>query len=134
MKKHVLLLALSFLWVIVSAQTVKMTYHFDNPVVSDIQEYKQIHFEGCMQTAIAGNPTLPYYSVSLLLPHGTEAESIEVILSDFVEMDGSYNLFPHQPARPYSKPERTVFMKMKKYIILNPLIHLKIMVFLPQTT
>ena len=96
MKKHVLLLALSFLWVIVSAQTVKMTYHFDNPVVSDIQEYKQIHFEGCMQTAIAGNPTLPYYSVSLLLPHGTEAESIEVILSDFVEMDGSYNLFPHQ--------------------------------------
>lgn len=111
-----------------------MTYHFDNPVVSDIQEYKQIHFEGCMQTAIAGNPTLPYYSVSLLLPYGTEAESIEVILSDFVEMDGSYNLFPHQPARPYSKPERTVFMKMKKYIILNPLIHLKIMVFLPQTT
>lgn len=111
MKKHVLLLALSFLWVIVSAQTVKMTYHFDNPVVSDIQEYKQIHFEGCMQTAIAGNPTLPYYSVSLLLPQGTEAESIEVILSDFVEMDGSYNLFPHQPARPYSKPERTVFMK-----------------------
>lgn len=111
MRKHLLLFILSFIMLTASAQTIKITYHFDNPIVNDIQGYKQIHFDGCMQTAQAGNPTLPYHSVSLLLPQGTEAESIEVILSDFVEMEGSYNLFPYQPARPYSKPERTVFMK-----------------------
>ena len=81
------------------AQTVEMTYHFDNPKVTELRGYQQISFEGCMQTALAGNPSLPYYAISLMLPQGTEAESIEVELSDFQEVGENISLFPYQPSR-----------------------------------
>ena len=86
------------------AQTVEMSYHFGQPNVTHIMGYDQIQFKDCMQSALAGQPSLPWQSVSLMLPQGTEAESIEVGLSDFVEMDGNYDLYPYQPARTYSNP------------------------------
>ena len=64
-----------------------------------------------MQTAVEGNPSLPYKAVSLLLPNGAEAASVEVILSDFEEITLDKQLFPYQAARPYSKPERKAFVK-----------------------
>ncbi len=90
---------LSMMSLLMTAQTVEMTYHFDNPKVTEFRGYQQIGFDGCMQTAIAGNPSLPYQMVSLMLPQGTEAESIEVELSDFQEIKGNVNLFPYQPSR-----------------------------------
>ena len=102
--------------VITFAQTVEMTYHFDNPKVTELRGYQQINFEGCMQTAVAGNPSLPYQVVSLMLPQGTEAESIEVELSDFQEIEGSFNLFPYQPSR-------TVGDNEKRDLIVNDAIY-----------
>ena len=99
MKKITLLLLLSIMSLVTFAQTVEKTYHFDNPQVTELRGYQQISFEGCMQTAVAGNPSLPYQMVSLVLPQGTEAESIEVELSDFQEVEGNINLFPYQPSR-----------------------------------
>ena len=99
MKKLTFLLVLSMMGLLVSAQTVEMTYHFDNPKVTELRGYQQVQFEGCMQTALAGNPSLPYQVVSLMLPQGTEAESITVELSDFQEIEGNFNLFPYQPSR-----------------------------------
>lgn len=96
---------------LVSAQTIEHTYHFENPVVNKIQDYSQLQFKGCMQTAVEGNPSLPYKSVSLMLPYGAEAESVEVILSDFEEITLDSQLFPYQASRPYSKPERKAFVK-----------------------
>lgn len=81
------------------SQTVEKTYRFDNPTITEFRGYQQMSFEDCMLTAEAGCPSLPYHSVSLLLPQGTEAESIEIVLSDFVEIEGSVNLFPYQPSR-----------------------------------
>ena len=92
--------------IITFAQTVEMTYHFDNPKVTELRGYQQINFEGCMQTAVAGNPSLPYQAVSLMLPQGTEAESIEVELSDFQEIEGNHNLFPYQPSRTMGDTEK----------------------------
>lgn len=89
-----------------TAQTVEMTYHFDNPEVTELRGYRQINFEGCMQTAVAGNPSLPYQAVSLMLPQGTEAESVEVELSDFQEIEGSISLFPYQPSRTVGDNEK----------------------------
>lgn len=111
MKKLTLLIFVSMISLFVSAQVVEHTYHFENPEVTEIQSYNQVQFSNCMQTAVAGNPSLPYKSVSLLLPYGSEAESVEVILSDFEEININAQLFPYQPSRPYSKPERKVFMK-----------------------
>ena len=99
MKKLSLMLLLSIMSLAMMAQTVEMNYHFDNPKVTELRGYQQISFEGCMQTALAGNPSLPYQMVSLMLPQGTEAESIEVELYDFQEIDGNINLFPYQPSR-----------------------------------
>ena len=111
MKKISLLLLLSMISLFVSAQIVEHTYHFENPVVNEIQGYNQLQFEGCMQTALEGNPSLPYKAVSLLLPNGSEAESVEVILSDFEEVKMDRQLYPYQTSRPYSQPERKAFVK-----------------------
>ena len=111
MKKLSLLLLVLMLSLFVSAQIVEQTYHFENPVVTEIQSYNQVQFENCMQTAVTGNPTLPYKSVSLLLPFGSEAESVEVILSDFEEINVKSQLYPYQASLPYSKPERKSFAK-----------------------
>ena len=99
MKRLSLLLILSMMSMITFAQTVEKTYHFDNPKVTELRGYQQVNFDGCLQTAIAGNPSLPYQMVSLVLPQGTEAESIMVELSDFQEIEGTLNLFPYQPSR-----------------------------------
>ena len=90
---------LSLLSLITFAQTVEMTYHFDNPKVTELRGYQQISFDGCMQTAVAGCPSLPYKAISLMLPQGAEAESIEVELSDFQEIEETISIFPYQPSR-----------------------------------
>ena len=106
MKKFTFFVMLSVMSIITFAQTVEMTYHFDNPKVTQLRGYQQVSFEGCMQTALAGNPSLPYQMVSLVLPQGTEAESIEVELSDFQEVEGNISLFPYQPSRTMNDTEK----------------------------
>lgn len=111
MKKINLILFALMVSLFASAQTIEKTYYFDQPSISQIQGYEQIQFTDCMQSAIAGQPSLPWQSVSLMLPQGTEAVSIEVELSDFQTMEGNHNLFPYQSARTYSNPKRKQFEK-----------------------
>ena len=93
------------------AQTIEKTYYFGQPNVSQIQGYEQIQFTNCMQSATAGQPSLPWQSISLMLPQGQEAASIEVELSGFQTIAGTHNLFPYQSARTYSDPVRRQFEK-----------------------
>ncbi len=111
MKKLYLALMLLLSGIVSFAQTVEATYHFVQPSMRGMGDYEQIHFEGCMQSALAGQPSLPWQRVSLMLPQGQEAASIEVVLSDLVEIDGSHRLYPYQPSRAYSMPERSEFVK-----------------------
>ena len=111
MKKTCLILFTLMVSLFASAQTIEKTYYFGQPSISQIQGYEQIQFTDCMQSALAGQPSLPWQSVSLMLPQGTEAASIEVELSDFQTMEGSHNLFPYQSARTYSDPVRRQFEK-----------------------
>lgn len=111
MRKLSLFLLLSLMSLFAAAQSVEQTYFFEEPVVTEIQSYNQLQFEGCLQTAVAGNPSLPYKSVSLLLPYGSEAESVEVVFSDFEEITIEGQLFPYQPSRAYSNPGRKLFVK-----------------------
>lgn len=94
-----------------SAQTIEKTYYFGEPNISQIQGYEQVQFSNCMQSALAGQPSLPWQSVSLMLPQGQEAVSIEVELSDFHTMEGQHNLYPYQSALTYSAPVRKQFEK-----------------------
>ncbi|MBR3491031.1 MAG: hypothetical protein IKH44_01860, partial [Bacteroidales bacterium] len=111
MKKINLILIALMVSLFASAQTIEKTYYFGQPSISQIQGYEQIQFTDCMQSALAGQPSLPWQSVSLMLPQGTEAASIEVELSDFLTMEGCHNLFPYQSARTYSDPVRRQFEK-----------------------
>ena len=110
MKKFFLILTFSVVCALLHAQTIEKNYVFNQPTLQSIQGYEQVQLKGCMQSALAGQPSLPWQSVSLMLPEGQEAASIEVILSDFQELEGSHQLFPYQPARRYSDPERHEFM------------------------
>ena len=111
MKKLALLILTVVLASMVQAQSVTHTYRYDNPVVSEHDGYQQIGFQGCLPEGQVGEPTLPWQSISLILPQGQEAVSIHVEFSDFVEMEGSYNLYPYQKPRPYSNEETIPFAK-----------------------
>ena len=112
MKKLSLTLILSLMVTLfATAQTIEKTYYFSQPNIRMIGGCEQIQFTDCMQSALAGQPSLPWQSVSLMLPQGTEAASIEVELSDFQTMDGYHYLFPYQTALTYSNPVRKQFEK-----------------------
>ena len=93
------------------AETIEHIYHFSQPTVSTQGEYQQIGFQGCLPSGMVGEPTLPWQSVSLLLPQGQEAVSMNVEFFDFVEMEGEYNLYPAQKPRPISSEEEIPFAK-----------------------
>jgi hypothetical protein len=111
MKKLSLILTLLAATMFVQAQTIQQTYHFCQPTVSERGGYQQIGFQGCLPNGIVGEPTLPWQNISLILPQGQEAVSIEVEFFDFVEMEGSYNLYPGQKPRPISSEEVIPFAK-----------------------
>ena len=111
MKKLTFIIIALALASLAQAQTVTQVYHFDNPVVSEREGYQQIGLKGCLPAGQVGEPTLPWQSVSLILPQGQEAVSMQVAFSDFVEMEGTYNLYPYQKPRPYSSEERIPFAK-----------------------
>ena len=111
MKKLNLIMICLMVSLFASAQTIEKTYYFGQPNISQIQGYEQIQFADCMQSALAGQPSLPWHSVSLMLPQGTEAVAIEVELSDFQTLEGSHNLYPYQTALTYSDPVRKQFEK-----------------------
>lgn len=111
MKRPFFIILLSLACVFAKAQTIETTYHFSNPTIQNINGYQTLNFNGCMQSAQTGQPSLPWQSVSLLLPQNTQAESIEVNFSDFAELEGTYNLLPQQEPRPLSSRKSLAFAK-----------------------
>ena len=111
MKKFSLILLALMVSLFASAQTIEKTYYFAQPSISQIQGYEQVQFTDCMQSALAGQPSLPWHSISLMLPQDMEAVAIEVELSDFQTMEGCHNLYPYQTALTYSNPVRKQFEK-----------------------
>ena len=97
------------------AQTVQKTYYFGTPTVSQLNGYDVISFSDTYNSGVAGEAALPWQMVSLLLPQNTEAKSISVEYSDFVELEGSYTIIPQQKARPLSSTKPVVFEKNEDF-------------------
>lgn len=97
------------------AQTVQKTYYFGTPMVSEVNGYDVIRFADTYNNGVTGEAALPWQTVSLLLPQNTEAQSITVEYSDFVELEGTYKLLPQQAARPLSSTEPLVFEKNEEF-------------------
>ena len=111
MKKLALTLLLLAAGIIVSAQNITHTYHFGMPTVQQVGEYQMLSFDQSVQNGTVGEPQLPWQSISLMLPPNTEATAIHVVLSDFVELEGQYNLIPAQRSRPISDDSPMAFEK-----------------------
>ncbi len=116
MKKVLLTLVFSVILSTLSfAQTVQKTYYFGTPMVSEMNGYDVLRFADTYNNGVPGEATLPYQAVSLLLPQNTDAQNITVEYSDFVELEGIYNLMPQQSARPLSSTEPLVIEKNEEF-------------------
>ncbi len=110
-KLKAILLAFLFAYINLNAQLIEKTYYFDNYQVIQKSGYQIIDFENTLLTGKTGEPVLPYHSVSLLLPPGEVAESIEFIGEDEISIDGYYSLSPKQFVRPMSEESSGEFVK-----------------------
>jgi hypothetical protein len=73
MKKSLLTLILVTVSLFASAQSLTHTFHFNQPTVQQVDEYQTLAFDGSVANGTVGEPTLPWQSVSLMLPQNTEA-------------------------------------------------------------
>ncbi len=101
------------------AQIIEKTYYFDNHKVIQKSGYQIIDFKNTLLTGNTGEPVLPYHSVSLLLPPGKVAESIEFIGEDEITIAGYYSLYPQQYVRPMSEESSGGFVKNDFIYSLN---------------
>ena len=97
------------------AQAVQKTYTFGTPTVSEVNGYDVIRFADTYNNGITGEAALPGQAVSLLLPQNTDAQTITVEYSDFVELEGTYNIMPQQKPRTLSSTEPFVFEKNEDF-------------------
>jgi len=103
MKRLVFLVFIAVLSLGAFAATIEKTYYFANYTIDHSGEYQMIKFENSLLTGLTGEPTLPYSAVSLLLPPGESALSIECIGENETAIEGKFRLYPQQNVQPLSK-------------------------------
>lgn len=111
MKKALLFLPLLFWAASFQAQTVEMVYYFDNPVISQKGGFQTVNFPATQQSGLPGEPSLPYHILSLVLPPGEAAVSMEVTGEMEREIPGFFTLFPQQHVRPLSEGLSGLFIR-----------------------
>ncbi|MBR5719424.1 MAG: T9SS type A sorting domain-containing protein [Bacteroidales bacterium] len=94
-----------------NAQEVAKTYYFNSPQIVDHNGYILVEFPGTMQSAVLGNPMMPYCASQLLLPPGYEASDVELEFGKLIQIEAKGEIFPKQPVRPYSADPITDFYK-----------------------
>ncbi len=70
---------------------------------SAIGEY--FYIPGAVNTGVPGDPSLPVFPVSVLLPFNTMVDSVTVLSSNETVLPGLYDLKPVQHGVPISRPE-----------------------------
>ena len=119
MKKTYLFILLVLIASATFAGTVKKTYYFSAPNINYYGDYQTVTFSKTLATGIKGEPTLPYYAVSLLVPPGEIATSIELISEDKITIDGNFKLFPYQSSKPLSDMTESEFQINEKVYKLD---------------
>lgn len=96
---------------IVFAETIEKKYQFVSPTIIQTGNYQLIQFKGTMLSGLTGEPTLPWSSVSILLPPGHAAQSIEIIPGKEVSLPGNFMIYPMQNVQPVSEGGSGTFVK-----------------------
>ena len=87
MKKTLSLVLFMFFYMVLSATNIEKTYYFQNPVITQKDNYQQITFKNTLLTSPPGKPALPYQAVSILLPPGETAVAVEWIGEEEVQLN-----------------------------------------------
>ena len=119
MKKISFLLLVSFLSVAVFSGNVEKTFRIGNCSILNIGQYQTVTVDNAKLSGIPGEPTLPYLAVSLMLPPGESAESIEIIRENETILPGTYLLYPKQDVLPISKNLSGEFLKNEAVYRMN---------------
>lgn len=110
--KTTLFLAVSLFFVLnIQAQVIEKNFRIGNYTITQSGNYQFISFENALLTGKTGEPVLPYFDVSLMLPPGHSAEKIEFSGSELTRMDGTFQLYPKQYVQPVSKGKSGVFAR-----------------------
>jgi hypothetical protein len=119
MKKISVLLLVFSLSLAVFSGNVEKTFRIGNCSVQNIGQYQTVTMENAKLSGIPGEPSLPYLAVSLMLPPGESAESIEIIRENEIVLQGTYMLFPKQDVLPISKKPSGEFLKNEAVYRMN---------------
>lgn len=104
MKKQLLLLLFLFTGGFLFSQTLEHTFYFSDPVIEIEGQHQLIRFSNTQLHGSLGEPLLPYRAVSLMVPPGHEATSVDVEFFDETPLSGTFTLAPAQYSRPISEP------------------------------
>ena len=109
----------TFLSLAVFSGNVEKTFHIGNCSIRNIGQYQTVTMDNAKLSGIPGEPSLPYMAVSLMLPPGESAESIEIIRENETILPGTYMLFPKQDVLPISKKLSGEFLKNEAVYRMN---------------
>jgi len=111
MKKPVLLIFVFFLGTFLIAGNVEKTFHFGKYKIDNVGLYQTVAFDNTKLSASPGEPVMPYQAISLMLPPGEIATSIEISGENEILIPGTFTVFPQQYSLPLSKKPDGVFIK-----------------------
>lgn len=112
-----ILFSLAVFWICILntvAGTIEKTYYFNQYSIQNSGIYTTISFENTQLAGKPGEPLIPYHAVSLLLPPGETAQSIDITGENETEIPGTYILFPKQYDLPISSSPSSDFIINKK--------------------
>ena len=119
MKKCLSWMVLFLLVLSVNAGVIEKTYYFNDYTVKNYGDYQAISFPNTLLTGPEGEPALPYCAVSLLLPPGQSAESIQFIGMEETPIEGFFRIYPQQAVRPISMGPSGNFLKNEKIYTMD---------------
>ncbi len=109
MKKFIILFILSVVLVGLSASEIYQTVTFSAPVIEAEDGYELVMLKDCRAIGHPGEPLLPRFPVSLLLPPGQIAEKVEIIDSRINKLSNSCTVKPVQQEYPIGYTEDIAF-------------------------
>jgi len=110
MRTFISVLICTILSIPVISGEVTKSYHFSDYTVSNVGEYQLVGFDGCLNTAESGKPSMPWFAVKLLLPPGEKVVSVTVSGQSEVSIPGTFMIYPQQVSRPLSEGGSGIFM------------------------
>ena len=102
MKRIVSIVWFLALTLTIAAGTV-YNYVLPSPQISEAGEYNHVSLKDAVVTGEPGQPALPWLASRLILPVGTEATEIKVLLSDPKVFQLDKRIEPIQPQQPFSR-------------------------------